>query len=182
MLLLIGQRSVVTCSNSARTGSQVAAVRLSTMEPMAATALIRALSWRFSRVFITPDSQHGTSLGDSLALSCGWCSRQRGAVATCTVAVLKCSLLLATWSWGRGSQGRISSSSFCRGRSFTVQNGGEYFNAAAAGRASCRGARSAAALCVRRLLHPRYCRCASNTALMRSHSLFDRRNIARTQA
>ena len=43
-----------------------------------------------------------------------------------------------------------------QGLSFTVQNGGEYFYAAAAGWASCRGARSAAALCVRRLLHPRY--------------------------
>jgi hypothetical protein len=151
------------------------------MEPVAASALIRALLWQFSRVFITPDSQHGTLLSDSTALRCGWRSRQRGAVAAYTVAVLKCSLQLATWSWGRGSKGRISSSSFCRGRNFTVQNGSEHFNAAAAGRPSCRGARSAADLCVRRLLHQRYCRCASNTAPIRSHSLFDGRNVARTQ-
>jgi hypothetical protein len=38
------------------------------MEPMAAAALIRALSWQFSRVFITADSQYGTtSLSDSRA-------------------------------------------------------------------------------------------------------------------
>ena len=105
------------------------------MEPVAVAALIRALLWQLSRVFITADSQYGTSLSDSMALRCGWRSRQRGAVAAYTVAVLKCSLQLATWSWGRGSKGRISSSSFCRGRSFTIQNGGEYFNTAAAGRA-----------------------------------------------
>ena len=35
------------------------------MEPVAAAALVRALLWQFSRVFITPDSQHGTSLSDS---------------------------------------------------------------------------------------------------------------------
>jgi hypothetical protein len=72
------------------------------MEPVAAAALIRALSWQFSRVFITADSQYGTSLSDSMALRCGWRSRQRGAVAECTVAVLRCSLQLAMWSWGRG--------------------------------------------------------------------------------
>jgi hypothetical protein len=93
------------------------------MEPVAAAALIRALLWQFSRDFITPDSQHGISLSDGMALCCGWRSMQRGAVAACTVAV--CSLQLARWSWGRSSQGRISSSSFCRGRRFTVQNGGE---------------------------------------------------------
>ena len=118
------------------------------MEPVAAAALIRALSWQFSRVFITADSQYGTSLSDSMALRCGWRSRQRGAVAAYTVAVLKCSLQLATWSWGRGSKGRISSSSFCRGRSFTVQNGSEYFIAAAAGRASCRGGPVGGCSCV----------------------------------
>jgi hypothetical protein len=59
------------------------------MEPVAASALIRALLWQFSRVFITPDSQHGTLLSDSTALRCGWRSRQRGAVVACTVAVLK---------------------------------------------------------------------------------------------
>ena len=32
------------------------------MEPVAAAALIRALSWQLSRVFITADSQYGTSL------------------------------------------------------------------------------------------------------------------------
>ena len=126
------------------------------MEPEAAVALLRALLWQISCVFITPDSQHGTSLSDSMALRCGaWRSRQRGAVAACTVAVRRCSLQLTMWSCGRGSQGRISSSSFSRCLSFAVQNAGEYFNAAAAGRASCRGARSAAALCVRRLLHPK---------------------------
>ena len=109
------------------------------MEPVAAATLRRALLWQFSRVFITPDSQHGTSLSYSMALRCGWRSRQRGAVDACTVAVLKCSLQLAIWSWGRGSQGRISSSSFCRGRSFTVQNGCEYFTVAAADWTSCRG-------------------------------------------
>ena len=72
------------------------------MEPVAAAALIRALLWQFSRDFITPDSQHGTSLSDSMALRCGWRTRQRGAVDACTVAVLKCSLQLAMWSWGRG--------------------------------------------------------------------------------
>jgi hypothetical protein len=87
------------------------------MEPVAAAALIRALLWQLSRVFITPDSQHGISLSDSMALCCGWRSMQRGAVAACTVAVLRCSLQLGMWSWGRGSKGRISSSSFCRGRS-----------------------------------------------------------------
>ena len=39
------------------------------MEPVAAAALIRALSWQFSRVFITADSQYGTSLSDSMALA-----------------------------------------------------------------------------------------------------------------
>jgi hypothetical protein len=34
------------------------------IEPVGAVALIRALSWQFSRVFITLDSQHGTSLSD----------------------------------------------------------------------------------------------------------------------
>ena len=48
------------------------------MEPVAAAALIRALSWQFSRVFITADSQYGTSLSDSMALRCGWRSRHRG--------------------------------------------------------------------------------------------------------
>ena len=38
------------------------------MEPVRAATLVRALSWQFSRVFITPDSQYGTSL-----------SRQHGA-------------------------------------------------------------------------------------------------------
>ena len=48
------------------------------MEPVAAAALIRALLWQFSRGFITPDSQHVTSLSDSMALRCGWRSRHRG--------------------------------------------------------------------------------------------------------
>ena len=34
------------------------------MEPVEAAGLIRALSWQFSRVFITLDSQHGTSPSD----------------------------------------------------------------------------------------------------------------------
>jgi hypothetical protein len=71
------------------------------MEPVAAAALVRALSWQFSRVFITADSQYGTSLSDSMALRSGWCSRQRGAVLECTAAVLRCSLQLTMWSWGR---------------------------------------------------------------------------------
>ena len=66
------------------------------MEPVAAAALIRALSWQFSRVFITADSQYGTSLSDSMALRCGWRSRQQGAVTEFTVAVLRCSLQLTT--------------------------------------------------------------------------------------
>ena len=107
------------------------------MEPVGAAALIRALSWQFNRVYITADSQYGTSLSDSMALRCGWRSRQRGAVLERTVAVFRCSLQLTMWSWGRGSKGRISSTSFCRGRTFTVQNGGENFNAAAAGWTLC---------------------------------------------
>jgi hypothetical protein len=59
------------------------------IEPVAASALIRALLWQFSRVFITPDSQHGNSLSDSTALRCGWRSRQQGAAVACMVAVLK---------------------------------------------------------------------------------------------
>lgn len=38
------------------------------MEPVAAAALLGALLWQFSCVFITPDSQHGMSLSDSMAL------------------------------------------------------------------------------------------------------------------
>ena len=37
------------------------------MEPVAAAALLRALLWQFSCVFITLDSQHGTLLSDSMA-------------------------------------------------------------------------------------------------------------------
>jgi predicted TPR repeat methyltransferase len=64
------------------------------MEPVAAAAPSRALSWQFSRVFITLDSQHSTSLSDSMVLRCGSRSMQRGAVVACTVAVLRCSLQL----------------------------------------------------------------------------------------
>ena len=126
------------------------------MEPVEAAALVRALSWHFSRVFITADSQYGTSLSDSMALRCGSCSRQRGAVTECTVAVLRCSSHLTIWSWGRGSKGRISSTSFCKGGTFTVQNGSEYFNAAAAGRARAAVDRLAAALESQRLLPEHY--------------------------
>ena len=38
------------------------------MEPVGAATLVRALSWQFSRVFITYDSQHSTSLSYSMAL------------------------------------------------------------------------------------------------------------------
>ena len=63
------------------------------MEPVAAAALRRALSWQFSRVFITPDSQHGTSLRDSMALR-WWlvfeaarsCRRMHGCCAQVLVA------------------------------------------------------------------------------------------------
>jgi hypothetical protein len=123
------------------------------MEPVAVAALIRALLWQLSRVFITADSQYGTSLSDSMALRCGWRSRQRGAVAAYTVAVLKCSLQLATWSWGRGSKGRISSSSFCRrGVAVSPYKWRRVLQHSSRRPGSCRGARSAAALCVRRLL------------------------------
>jgi hypothetical protein len=109
------------------------------MEPVGTAALVRALSWQIRRAFITADSQYGTSLSDRMALHCGWRLWQRGAVTECTVAMLTCSLQLTMWSWGRGSKGRFSSTSFCRGGTFAVKNGSDYCNAAAAGRASCRG-------------------------------------------
>jgi hypothetical protein len=93
------------------------------MEPMAATALIRALSRQLSRVFTTTNSQHITSLWYSMALFCNWRLSSMEAVVTKVAS----------------PQGRISSASFCRGRSCAVQNGSEHFNAAAAGQASCRG-------------------------------------------
>jgi hypothetical protein len=76
--------------------------------------------------------QHGAVL--QLALEQHGSCRHEGCFT-----LLICSLLLGYLNWGRGSQGRISSASFCRGRSFAVQNGSEHFNAAAAGQASCRG-------------------------------------------
>jgi hypothetical protein len=127
------------------------------MEPVGAAALVRALSWHFSRVFITADSQYGTSLSDSMALRCGWRSRQRGAVTEFVVAVLRCSLQLTMSSWGRGSKGRISSASFCRGRTSTAGNGGKHFNAAAAGRASCRGGPVGGCSIVSQRLLPEHC-------------------------
>ena len=105
---------------------------------------------------ITLDSQHGTSSSDSNGAALRLALEAARAVIACTVAVLRCSLQLAMRSWGRGSKGRISSTSFCRGRTFTVGNGGEHFNAAAAGRASCRGGRLAAALVSQRLFPVHY--------------------------
>ena len=118
--------------------------------------------------------QHGAVL--QLALEQHGSCRHEGCFT-----LLICSLLLGYLNWGRGSQGRISSASFCRGRSFAVQNGSEHFNAAAAGQASCRGVlvRGCSLLPPRRLIPglldigSRSCREGSNAARTDGSALAD---------
>ena len=117
------------------------------MEPVAAAALIRALSWQLRRVFITADSQYGTSLSIAWRYAVVG-SRGSEELSPSARLLLRCSSQLTIWSWGRGSKGRISSTAFCKGGTFTVQNGSEFFNAAAAGRASCRGGPVGGCFCV----------------------------------
>ena len=78
------------------------------MAPVAAAALVRALSRQFSHAFITLDSQQGSPFSDSMTLRCGWRSRQRGAVLECTVAVLRCSLQLVCGAAGAAAHKVVS--------------------------------------------------------------------------
>jgi len=64
------------------------------MEPMAAPALTRSLSRQFSHAFITLDSQHGTSLSDSMACAAVGARGNMEAVAAWISNRLSCSLLL----------------------------------------------------------------------------------------